>query len=42
MKDLGSAKKILGMKIQGDHHAGTLFLSKKSYIEKVFEKVQSQ
>ena len=38
MKDLGSAKKILGMKIQGDHRVGTLFLSQKSYIEKVLEK----
>jgi hypothetical protein len=38
LKDLGSAKKILGMKIQGDHRVGTLFLSQKSYIEKVLEK----
>jgi hypothetical protein len=38
MKDLGSAKKILGMEIQRDRHAGTLFLSQKSYIEKVLEK----
>jgi creatinine amidohydrolase/Fe(II)-dependent formamide hydrolase-like protein len=28
MKDLGSAKKILGMEIQRDRHAGTLFLRK--------------
>jgi hypothetical protein len=38
MKDLGPAKKILGMKIQCDRRVGTLFLSQKSYIEKVLEK----
>jgi hypothetical protein len=38
MKDLGPAKKILGMEIQRDHRAGTLFISQKSYIEKVLEK----
>jgi hypothetical protein len=38
MKDLGPAKKILGMEIQCDRRAGTLFLSQKSYIEKVLEK----
>jgi hypothetical protein len=38
MKDLGSTKKILRMKIQCDRRAGTLFLSQKSYIEKVLEK----
>jgi hypothetical protein len=38
MKDLGPAKKILGMEIQRDRHAGTLFLSQKSYIEKVLER----
>jgi hypothetical protein len=38
MKDLGPAKKILGMEIQRDRHVGTLFLSQKSYIEKVLEK----
>lgn len=38
MKDLGSAKKILGMEIQRDRRAGTLFLSQKSYIEKILEK----
>jgi hypothetical protein len=37
-KDLGPAKKILGMEIQRDRHVGTLFLSQKSYIEKVLEK----
>ena len=38
MKDFGSTKKILGMKIQRDLCVGTLFLSQKSYIEKVLEK----
>jgi hypothetical protein len=38
MKDLGLAKKILGMEIQCDRRASTLFLSQKSYIEKVLEK----
>lgn len=38
MKDFGPAKKILGMEIQRDRRAGILFLSKKSYIEKVLEK----
>jgi hypothetical protein len=38
MKDLGPAKKILGMEIQRDRRASTIFLSQKSYIEKVLEK----
>jgi hypothetical protein len=38
MKDLGPVKKILVMEIQRDRRAGTLFLSQKSYIEKVPEK----
>jgi hypothetical protein len=38
MKDLGLVKKILGMEIQHDRRAGTVFLSQKSYIEKVLEK----
>jgi hypothetical protein len=38
MKDLGPAKKILGMEIQRDRRDGTFFLSQKSYIEKVLEK----
>jgi hypothetical protein len=38
IKDLGSAKKILGMEIQHDRRADTLFLSQKSYIEKILEK----
>ena len=38
MKDLGAAKKILGMEIRRDRKAGTLYLSQKSYIEKVLER----
>jgi hypothetical protein len=38
MKYLGLAKKILGIEIQSDRRAGTLFLSHKSYIEKVLGK----
>jgi hypothetical protein len=37
MKDLGATKKILGMEIHRDREAGKLFLSHKSYIEKVLE-----
>jgi hypothetical protein len=37
MKDLRSTKKILGMEIQRDRRADTLFLSHKSYIEKVLK-----
>ena len=35
MKDLGSAKKILGMEIQRDRNAGTLRLSQEAYVKKV-------
>ncbi|KAL5715795.1 hypothetical protein ACHQM5_017567 [Ranunculus cassubicifolius] len=35
MKDLGSAKKILGMEICRDRKKGTLSLSQKQYLEKV-------
>ncbi|GKV35094.1 hypothetical protein SLEP1_g43407 [Rubroshorea leprosula] len=38
MKDLGAAKKILGMEIHRDHKGGKLFLSQKKYIEKVLER----
>ena len=38
MKDLGPAKKILGMEIQRDRQVGKLFLSQKSYIEKILER----
>ena len=35
MKDLGAAKKILGMEIMRDRNSGLLFLSQQSYIKKV-------
>jgi hypothetical protein len=35
MKDLGAAKKILGMKIKRDRKSGLLFLSQHDYINKV-------
>ena len=35
MKDLGHAKKILGMEIKRDRRKGTMFLSQKKYLEKV-------
>ena len=38
MKDLGAAKKILGMEIERDRNGGKLYLTKKSYIEKVLER----
>ena len=38
MKDLGEARKILGMEIVRDRKAGTLYLSQKRYIEKVLER----
>jgi hypothetical protein len=38
MKDLGVAKKILGMKITRDRKAGLLFLSQHAYIEKVLQR----
>jgi hypothetical protein len=37
MKDLGAAKKILGMEITRDRKAGLLFLSQHAYIEKVLQ-----
>lgn len=37
MKNLETAKKILGMEIHRDRNGGTLFLSQKKYIEKVLE-----
>ena len=42
MKDLGPAKKILGMEIQRDRKAGKLYLSQRRYIEKVLEKFGMQ
>ena len=38
MKDLGAAKKILGMEIIRDRKAGKLYLSQKGYIEKVLHR----
>ncbi|GKG46378.1 retrovirus-related pol polyprotein from transposon TNT 1-94, partial [Tanacetum coccineum] len=38
MKDLGSAKQILGMSIIRDKTKGTLRLSQEKYIRKVLEK----
>ena len=35
MKDLGPAKKVLGIKILRDKKASKLYLSQKGYIEKV-------
>lgn len=37
MKDLGVAKKILGMKIRRDREVGMLYLSQKKYFKKVLE-----
>ena len=38
MKDLGEAKKILGMKIIRDGGSGRLWLSQKNYVLKVLER----
>ncbi|KAL5740548.1 hypothetical protein ACOSQ2_029728 [Xanthoceras sorbifolium] len=38
MKDLGAAKKILGMEIRRDKAAGKLYLTQKSFVEKVLER----
>ncbi|KAF2317203.1 hypothetical protein GH714_016616 [Hevea brasiliensis] len=38
MKDLGSAKKILGMEITRDKSVRKLFLSQQAYIEKVLKR----
>ncbi|XP_070040351.1 uncharacterized protein [Nicotiana tomentosiformis] len=38
MKDLGAAKKILGMEIKRDRKANRLFLTQKKYLEKVLER----
>ena len=38
MKDLGAARKILGMEIRRDRSAGKLWLSQKDYMEKVLER----
>ena len=38
MKDLGSAKRILSMKMSHDRKNGKLWLSQEAYIEKVLER----
>jgi transposase InsO family protein len=38
MKDLGSAKQILGMRIERDRNSNKLYLSQERYIEKVLQK----
>ncbi|WVZ89766.1 hypothetical protein U9M48_036131 [Paspalum notatum var. saurae] len=38
MKDLGAAKKILGMEITRERHVGKLYLSQKGYIKKVLRR----
>lgn len=42
MKDLGAAKKILGMEISKDRHSGKLYLSQKGYINKVLHRFRIQ
>lgn len=42
MKDLGAAKKILGMEISKDRHSGKLYLSQKGYINKVLHRFNMQ
>ncbi|KAH9668944.1 hypothetical protein KPL70_021590 [Citrus sinensis] len=42
MKDLGNAKRILGMDIIRYRSAGTLFLSQEKYIKKVLERFEMQ
>ena len=38
MKDLGAAKKILGMEITRDRKSGLLFLSQQNYVKKVLQR----
>jgi hypothetical protein len=38
MKDLGAAKKILGMEIRRDRDAKKLWLSQDGYVKKVLER----
>ena len=38
MKDLGAAKKILGMEIHGNQKADKLYLSQRKYLEKVINR----
>ena len=42
MKDLGAAKKILGMKITRDKKSGLLFLSQQNYVKKVLQRFNMQ
>lgn len=42
MKDLGAAKKILGMEIQRDRKAGKLWLTQRGYVQKVLERFNMQ
>ena len=42
MKDLGTAKKILGMEIRRDRDSRKLWISQKNYIRKVLEKFNMQ
>jgi hypothetical protein len=42
MKDLGAAKKILGMEISRDRKSGLLFLSQHGYIQKVLRHFNMQ
>ena len=39
MKDLGAAKKILGMEITKDRDKVRLYLSQEKYIKRVFERI---
>ena len=38
MKDLGEAKKILGMEINRDKERGKLWLSKKQYLKRILQR----
>ena len=38
MNELGNARRILGMEIERDRKNGTLFLSQKSYSQKVLQR----
>ena len=42
MKDLGAAKRILGMEIWRDRRAGLLYISQQKYIEKVLQSFQME
>jgi len=42
MKDLGAAKKILGMEITRDRKSGLLFLSQQNYVKKVLQRFNMQ